>query len=204
MIRKENKYIKAVGCEEMSGRNLLKKVKHVVFFLEFISKFIPKFFFDFLWDVFDTSEGKIPLLVRYLYIKKYSKECGENIYIGKGVVLKNITYLSLGSNISIHAYSYIDSAGEITIGDNTSIANHSSLISFEHTWGNIQLPIKYNEVKKGSISIQNDVWIGSGCRILSNVIINTRSIVAAGAVVTRNIMPNTIVGGVPARKLKDI
>jgi len=188
----------------MNGRTRLKKMKYLLYFIEYTSKVIPKPIFDILWSIFDNSESKLSLLIRYIYARKYLRSCGENIFIGKGVVLKNISNLTLGSNFSVHAYSYIDAAGEIIIGDDVSIANHTSLISFEHTWGDIQLPIKYNKVEKGSIYIHDDVWIGCGCRILSNVTINTRSIVAAGAVVTKDIMPNTIVGGVPAKKIKEI
>ncbi|WP_252501998.1 acyltransferase [Sporosarcina sp. Marseille-Q4943] len=183
---------------------MLKKLRRLIRFIEFISKFVPKPLFVFLWRFSDSSESKVALLIRYLYVKKYSNDCGENIYIGKGVILKNIEHLTLGSNISIHAYNYIDAAGGITIGDNVSIANQSSLISFEHTWEEDNIPIKYNKVKKERIVIQNDIWIGTGCRILSNVTLYRRSIVAAGAVVNKDVLPNTIVGGIPARKIKDI
>ncbi|WP_156854435.1 acyltransferase [Oceanobacillus sp. AG] len=188
----------------MSGRDLIRKFNYILRLLEGVSKLIPQSIFSFIWNTFDRSESKISLLLRYLYVKKYAATCGENIFIGKGVILKNIHNLKLGSNISIHAYSYIDSYGGITIKDNVSIAHHSSIISFEHTWDDKELPIKYNNLKENKVEITEDVWIGSGCRILSGVKINKRCVVAAGAVVNSSVKPNSLVAGVPARKIKDI
>ena len=58
--------------------------------------------------------------------------------------------------------------------------------------------MKYDRV------IIDDVWVGCGCRILSGVTIGSRSIVAAGAVVNKNIPSRVMVGGVPAKVLKEI
>lgn len=172
--------------------------------MEFLSIFIPKFLFRISWSFFDGSESKAALLARYLYIKKYSNKSGINIFIGKGVTIKSVELLTIGSNVSIHAGTYIDAAGEVKIGSNVSIANQTSIISFEHTWEETRVPIKYNKVITDRIVIENDVWIGAGCRILSGTTLGSRSIVAAGAVVNKNVQSNTIVGGIPAKKIKDI
>lgn len=188
----------------MNGRALFRKLSWVICIINVIFKFIPNIILKFILLLLDNSESKIALLFRYLYVKKRAKNCGENIFIGRNVVLKNLSKLDLGSNISIHSTCYLDAAGEIKIEDNVSIANQTSLISFEHTWENSEIPIKYNPVKLGKIHICEDVWIGCGCRILSNVKINSRSIVAAGAVVNKNFKESVIVGGVPAKVIKEI
>jgi acetyltransferase-like isoleucine patch superfamily enzyme len=54
----------------------------------------------------------------------------------------------------------------------------------------------------GHVTVEDNVWIGAGAIILPNVRIKTGAIVAAGAVVTRTVEENTIVGGVPARLLR--
>jgi acetyltransferase-like isoleucine patch superfamily enzyme len=165
----------------------------------------PKFFLDFLWTISDSSEGKFSLFIRYLYIKKYSKECGDNIYVGKGVVIKNIQNLTFKKNISIHANCYLDASGGIELGENVSIAHHSSLISFDHTWDQFEVPIKYNPIKKDKIQIDSDVWIGAGVRILKGVTIQKKVVVAAGAVLASNkYVRNSIYGGVPAKKIGSI
>lgn len=188
----------------MKGREIVSKFSFLINLLKLLVKIIPKMLFNILWNVLRGSESKLALLVRYLYVNKYSKQCGDNVFIGCNVILKNVDKLVLGSNVSIHANTYIDSAGEVHIGDNVSIANQTTIISFDHTWSNKQIPIKYNEIKLGKVFIDDDVWIGAGCRILSDVLINSRSIVAAGAVVNKDVYSNTIVGGIPAKKIKEI
>jgi len=188
----------------MSGREKLEKYRHIIGLMIIISILIPKFIFNFLWTITASSEGSLPLLIRYFYVKKYAKACGDNIFIGKYVTIKNIQGLILESNISIHAYVYLDAYGEIDIGKDVSIANHSTLVSFEHTWVDYNKPIKYNQVDSRKIKIENDIWIGSGCRVLSGVTIQTRSIIAAGAVVNKNVPSKVIVGGVPCKVIKHI
>jgi len=188
----------------MSGREKMEKYRHLIGLIIAINTIVPKFIFNFLWVITASSEGSLPLLIRYFYVKKYAKVCGDNIYIGKYVTIKNIQSLILESNISIHAYVYLDAYGGIDIGKNVSIANHSTLVSFEHTWLDYNKPIKYNQVESRQVKIENDVWIGSGCRILSGVTIHTRSIIAAGAVVNKNVHSNVIVGGIPCKVIKQI
>ena len=84
------------------------------------------------------------------------------------------------------------------------LAHNSTIMTTNHTWNDIEIPIKYNKTTKGPVNIDNDVWIGCGCRILSGVNIKTRSIVAAGAVVNKDIEANSLFGGVPAKLIKKI
>lgn len=184
--------------------NKQSKYKGIIQFLFFIVSFVPKPILNILLHLFDSSEGKVAILFRYLYLKKYCKSTGENIFIGKNVNLKNLHNLSIGSNVSIHSFNYLDAYGGIYIGNNVSIANHSTFISSDHTWGSKDIPIKYNPVTKKPIVIEDDVWIAAGCRILGNVTIKKRTVVGAGAVVNRNLDSNSLYVGVPARKVKTI
>ena len=99
---------------------------------------------------------------------------------------------------------YLDGCGGISIGDNVSIAHNTSLISFNHTHKQKNIPIKYNPIECGHIYIERDVWIGCGTRILSGVSIGTRAIVAAGSVVNKNVEEFSIYGGVPSKLIKYI
>jgi acetyltransferase-like isoleucine patch superfamily enzyme len=104
--------------------------------------------------------------MRYIILKSLIKECGDNVRIGKNVIILNWEDLTIGENISIHANCYIDAAGRIYIGNNVSIAHNTSLLSSGHTWSVSEVPIKYNAVKLLPLVIRDDIWIGCGCRIL--------------------------------------
>ncbi|MEB7722865.1 acyltransferase [Staphylococcus equorum] len=188
----------------MSGRDAFKKFKIIIKLCEVLLELIPNFILYILYDISSNFENKVAILFRFLFLKKFSKKCGENVFIGSRVVLKNINELSLGNNISIHSGSYIDASGHITIEDDVSIAAHVCLYSFNHTWANTQLPIKYNPVEYGEIVIKNDVWIGTKSVVLAGVHVNRRSVIAAGSVVNKNVQENTLVAGTPAKIIKKI
>lgn len=165
---------------------------------------IPNPILKLLWYFTQSSECKIAIFIRYIYICKHCKQVGSNVFVGKYVTLKNIENLSIGNNVSIHAYNYIDAYGGIEIGNDVSIANHTSIISFDHTWSDLKKPIKYNPVKIKPITIKDDVWVSSGVRILGDTIIESRTIIAAGSVVTKSTNKNGIYAGVPNKLIKEI
>ena len=165
---------------------------------------LPKCFASALYTLARNTGGGISMGVRYICIRRLAASCGSNVAIFPHVTLKRIEHLHIGSNVSIHTMCYVDAMGGIEIGDNVSIAHQSSLVSFDHTYSDMSTPIKYNRVEKGKIVIEGDVWIGCGCRILQGVTIRSRSIIAAGAVVTKDVDAHSLYGGVPAKKLKNI
>lgn len=146
--------------------------------------------------------GKRGMVIRYALLRNLAKKCGDNVTIYPGAYLFELSELSLGDNISIHPMCYINAAGGLFIGDDVSIAHATSILTKNHDWEDVSVPIKYNAEKSMPVTIQNDVWIGCGVRILPGVVIHMRSVVAAGAVVTRNVESNTLVGGVPAKMIK--
>ena len=99
----------------------------------------------------------------------------------------------------------------LTIGNFCSIAsNVAFMLSSDHAAGNIStfpFRVKYGfsdceALSKGDIVVDDDVWIGYGATILSGVHIGQGAIVAAGAVVTKDVPPYAVVGGVPAKVIK--
>lgn len=186
----------------MSGRDIFKKYSKFVNTFYCFYKLFPDFLSYILLNIFNF--GKVGFLLRYFELKKSSEFVGVNVYIAKQCVFKNTKYFSCGVNLSIHEFCYIDAAGGIEIGDNVSIAHNCSLVSFEHTWSDLETPIKYNPTKLNSIKIGNDVWLGCGVRVLAGTVIEDRVIVAAGAVVKGTLESGYLYGGIPAKKLKKL
>lgn len=188
----------------MSGREKVRKyhlaiVLGVVFF-----RLFPQVILRFIFKRIRNLQGYFGLFFRYILLKNLAKSCGENVSIQPGVFLLNINNISIGNNVSIHPMSYIDGLGGLTIMNNVSMAHSSTVLTSNHTWSNPEIPIKYNSVINASVVIEDDVWIGCGSRILAGVHIHSRSIVAAGAIVNKNVQSHTIVGGVPAKVIKHI
>jgi len=189
---------------EFAGRKALDRYSAMIVVVVRLLEFTPRFFRRLVWQLFDGNEGLLSVGVRYCLLASLSKRCGKNVFIGSRVVLKNVQGLALGDNVSIHSGCYLDALGGITIGDNVSIAHQSSILSFDHTWSNYDVPIKYNKLSCVGVYISSDVWVGCGVRVLDGTRIGDRVIVAAGAVVKGNLESRGIYGGVPARRLKSI
>lgn len=109
-------------------------------------------------------------------------------------------HISIGKNVFInHGCSFLDLGG-ITIEDNVLIGPKVNLISENHPTD----PSQRKSLLLNSILIKNNAWIGAGATILPGVTIGENAIVAAGAVVNKDVLANTIVGGIPAKFIKEI
>lgn len=109
-------------------------------------------------------------------------------------------HVKLGKNIFInHACSFLDLGG-ITIDDDVQIGPRVNLVTENHSID--PSTRKYLDLK--SIHLKRNAWIGAGATILPGVTIGENSIVAAGAVVNKDVPDNTIVGGVPAKIIRRI
>lgn len=110
--------------------------------------------------------------------------------------------LRMGSKSSIGAYSYIGCAGQINIGDNVMMGPRVTIIAENHNHSDLNRPMNLQGVNNVGICIEDNVWIGTCVTILDGVTVGTGSIIAAGAVVTKDVPPYSIVVGVPARVVK--
>jgi acetyltransferase-like isoleucine patch superfamily enzyme len=109
-------------------------------------------------------------------------------------------HIRLGKNIFInHGCTFLDLGG-ITIEDDVQIGPKVNLITENHSVD----PSKRKHLELKSILIKRNAWIGAAATILPGVTIGENSIVAAGAVVNKDVPDNTIVGGVPAKIIRTI
>lgn len=183
----------------MRGKDRFQRVAWLLNWLANILRWTPISFRTLTWSITSIFDGPLALALRFCLLKSLAKSCGANVYIGKYVIIRHWKNLQIGSNVSIHATAYVDAAGGITIGDNVSIAHQTTLISSSHHFDDPNLPIKYTPGSFSAIEIADDVWVGCGVRVLAGVKIQSRTVVAAGAVVTKPTESNSILGGVPAK-----
>lgn len=188
----------------MKGRDFFIKYKRLIYSVVGFVNLFPRFLVVMLWNFFLCFDGRAFAFVRYVLLHKMSASVGDNVFISASVYIRNPADISYGDNVSIHPMCYLDGYGGVCIGSNVSIAHASSLVSFEHQWEELSVPIKYNQVKSGSITIEDDVWIAAGVRVLAGTYIESRVVVAAGAVVKGRLESGWLYGGVPARKLKKL
>jgi acetyltransferase-like isoleucine patch superfamily enzyme len=128
--------------------------------------------------------------IRILILRK------SGVTVGRDVVITAHTKIS-----SKLGYEYL-----LSIGDRAAIgADHLILTSDPSNSNLLKYKDKYPFIEVfGKIEIKNDAWIGAGAIILPDVVIGECSIVASGAVVTKDVAPYTVVAGIPATKIRDI
>lgn len=187
-----------------TGREKFKNNKRLIKVFVKLFRLLPKSFVLYMWNCTANHSQIFFVGIRYIILKSLVKSCGDNVKIGTNVQILGWEKLSIGTNVSIHSNCYIDAYGEIEIRDNVSIAHNSTILSTNHGWSDLSLPIKYNPMIPEKVIVYDDVWIGCGCRILAGVKIESRSVVAAGAVVNKDVKHRTIVGGIPAKVIKEI
>ena len=119
-------------------------------------------------------------------IPPFYTDFGENISIGKNVFVN-------------HACTFMDRGG-ITLEDNVLVGPKVNLITTNHPLH----PSERRATISHAILIKRNAWIGAAATIMPGVTIGENSVVAAGAMVTKDVPANTIVGGIPAKVIKTI
>jgi maltose O-acetyltransferase len=141
-------------------------------------------------------------LCRHIFQKS-----GNNINIKKGAFFGSGRNIQIGNNsdIGINCQIFgIDGGGELIIGENVMMAPDVIILTLSHDIRNTGDRYNKSKRKKSKVIIEDGVWIGIRSIIMPGIIIGKNSIVGAGAVVTKDVLPNTIVGGVPARVINTI
>lgn len=125
---------------------------------------------------------------------------GSHVRIRNGVVLQTRDEIVIGDHTGLNPYVVI--YGNVRLGRYNMIAPHVMLAGGNHGFEDVNRPMKLQTAPERGIETEDDVWIGANAVVVDGVRIGTGAIVAAGAVVTRDVPPYAIVGGNPAKLIK--
>lgn len=184
--------------------------REIVSWLEFLLRNVP---------------GRTGVFLRFLYYRGRFGGCNgafelstdvavfspKNISLGRNTTIMSQSklyaggggFIRMGDNVNMNNNVMINARGKgsISIGNNVLIGPNSVIRSNNHSFGRTDIPIREQGIDYGEITIEDDVWIAANAVILPNVRIGRGAIVAAGAVVAKDVAPFTIVGGVPAKEI---
>lgn len=134
---------------------------------------------------------------------------GGSITIGRNCEIHPyamiLTYggdIHFGDDCSLNPFSIVYGHGGVRIGNGVRIAAHTVVIPANHNAPSDDVLLHLSGVTTKGIAIDDNVWLGTGCRVLDGVHISRNAVVAAGSVVTRDVPANVTVAGVPARLIK--
>ncbi|OQA94028.1 MAG: Galactoside O-acetyltransferase [Chloroflexi bacterium ADurb.Bin222] len=153
----------------------------------------------------------------YLDQGVYIHACPQGVEIGAGTLVMHGAVLhvynfrdlphagiKIGRNSLIGEYTVIRGQGGVTLGDRVYTSPMTQLIAVNHNFDDPTRPFVEQGITAQGIVVEDDVWIGSSAIITDGVRVGQGAVVAAGAVVTKDVAPHTVVGGVPARLIRQI
>ncbi len=111
-------------------------------------------------------------------------------------------YIKIGNNVGIGEFAYLGGAGGIEIGDDTIIGQYFSCHAENHIYSDPVSLIRSQGVTRNGIVIGSNCWIGAKVTILDGVTIGDGCVVAAGSVVNKSFPESSVIGGVPAKIIK--
>ena len=161
-------------------------------------------FFTFLWNqifylICNYFVSHIPCLwLRMNVLRLMGGAISSKTIIDMHWHVMGVKKLNIGRHCHINRNCMLDARGGLKIGNNVSISHNVCLVTGSH---NFNTPdFKYVD---GPIIVDDNVWIGLNVTVLKNVHIGEGAVVAAGALVTKDIPPFEVWGGVPAKKIGD-
>ncbi len=143
--------------------------------------------------------------IRTYFVTMNMKSVGQNVVIERGSLFAHPYNVSIGNNVYINFDAKIlnTQQSKLYIGDDVVIGPELQCVFSNINHSDTSVPLRKANRTYKSIIIEDDVWIGTRVTVLPGVTIGRGAIVGAGAVVTKDVPPYTIVGGVPARIIKN-
>ena len=165
--------------------------------INFLMKFYYEWKASFEWVFLNHFLSKFPSSTfRIFCLKKFGANIEKNVRIFSGGEFRAPGGLIIKNGSSIGHRSILDARRGLRIGKNVTLATEVMIWTLHHDYNDVHFM-----VKGGMTTIEDFVWIGSRSIILPGVTIGEGAIVAAGAVVTKDVLPYTVVGGIPAKQI---
>lgn len=147
----------------------------------------------------------------YIHACPGGVEIGANTYLMHGAILHVYNFrdlphagIRIGRDSLIGEYTVIRGQGGVTIGDRVYTSPMTQLIAVNHVFDDPQRPFIEQGITAQGIIIEDDVWLGANAVITDGVRVGKGAVVAASAVVTKDVPPHTVVAGIPARVIREI
>lgn len=162
----------------------------------------------FLHGVYFTTYGLVKYIpspigdvLRYWFTKPFIKKMGR-VRISEGVTIGYPYRVEIGDYVTLNNGVTIDGYGGVKIGSYVRIAHRASIMSSDHNYSDRDIPVFKQGLTFSEVTIGDDCWLGCNVVILPGVVLQKGSIIAANAVVNKSCDEYSVLGGIPAKKLK--
>ena len=140
--------------------------------------------------------------LRAEFWRLFVKRMGHHVCILNHCMLLSPKGIEMGDYVCINHHTSLSGQGGLKIGNYVMMGPNCNILTSNHGCSKWDQPMMFQEIECGPIEIGDDVWLGANVVILPHVCVGRGAVIGANAVVTENVEPYAIVGGVPARVLK--
>lgn len=166
----------------------------------------PMAYYRMFWRMFDQTPAAmiqgfaIPL--RRILAQKLFRHCGDGVIFHHNVLFSDGSNISLGDGVLVNRYAMLDDRGSIDVGDYTMLSAGITIETHTHPFTNFERPIAYAGRGVAPVKIGANSVMGYNAIIMAGTTLGYRTIVGANSVVTKDVPDYTVVGGVPAKPIK--
>lgn len=159
-----------------------------------------------LWALYEQLAAPVPywpgVRLRRLVLEWFGARLEDGAVVHDHVHIVGPRWLGIGRNASVSPGAILDCRGGLTIGDSTMVGIQAILLTTNHRTTRLDVPMIDQGMEKAGVVIERDVWIGARAIVLPGTRIGQGAIVAAGAVVTKDVPAYGVVGGIPAALIR--
>jgi len=170
-------------------KNISLKRKLIYLVYQLFGKYLPRTYMPYALGV---------KTIRYWMIKNIANDTGKNVLVETGALFS--PFIEIGDNSSIGEFCRVRE--NTKIGNDVMMGPGVQIITENHMFDDIDKPMRLQADSSKGVVIGNDVWIGTNAIILPGVHVDNHAIIAAGAIVTKDVPKFAIVGGNPAKIIK--
>ncbi len=167
-----------------------------------MSRIIKYCWFVFVMRVTGVLPDLRPIMrLRGWLARPAFRRCGRRFEIASGVTIVYSANVEIGNDVYLASGSWIQGVGGVRIDDEVMFGPYTIVASNNHT--KKEGSYRFGAPRPGTVVLERGAWTGAHVCITAGVRVGTGAACAAGAVVTRDVPPHAIVGGVPARVLRE-
>jgi maltose O-acetyltransferase len=160
---------------------------------------------EFITKKLDRVRFRVGFAVSWLKWSLLGLKMGRAVEIYGNVVIHNAARVSIGDNSTVLSFTVLFGSGGIKIGRDVLISSNCSIFSITHRVDALERGLLFRKTRMmAPVEIGNNVWLGTGVRVLPGVTIGDNTVVGAGSVVTKSLPGGVVAIGIPARVVRKL
>jgi acetyltransferase-like isoleucine patch superfamily enzyme len=167
----------------------------------------PGLYYTMFWRMFDKTPASLvqslAIPLRRVLAQRIFKRCGEGAIFHHNVLFSNGSNITIGEHSLVNRYVMLDDRADLDIGSFVMVSAGVTIETHTHPFSDFSLPIAYAGRDGRPVSVGDNTVLGYNTVVMAGVQIGYRCIVGANSVVTKDVPDYTVVGGVPAKRIKD-